>query len=100
MSYFNFYSFILNGEEKIYYTSVINGTKEEILEWATRFGFIGEEDIPNCINVRSLSFAEVELRNSILYKEFLEERSRLIEKGVDIFELPMIPPLIGDAQLD
>lgn len=55
---FNYYSFFLNGEERIFYTYVELDT-EEILDWAVRYGFINECDINKCSNVRALTPDEV-----------------------------------------
>lgn len=47
---FNYYSFILNGEERIFYTYVTLD-KEEILDWALRYNFIKKSDVENCSNI-------------------------------------------------
>lgn len=86
---FKYYSFVLNGEERIYYTTETNEGPEEILEWAERFSFIREEDIPHCINARRLSEEEVETRNKELYKKWRKENK-------DISSLSRkTPPTIG-----
>lgn len=91
---FNYYSFILNGQEKIYYTYVVHDTTEEILEWAERFGFIQENDIPNCTNVRVLSMKEVEERNKKLYNLWWNKHHN------DAHISGMVPPTIGEVQLN
>ena len=58
----NYYSFSLQGEERIYCTSVFNDIPQEIYEWAERFGFIRKDDVPKCSGGRLLSDAEVKDR--------------------------------------
>lgn len=91
---FNYYSFYLEGEERIYYTYVTHDTKEEILDWAVRFGFIDKIDITKCSNVRALLPSEVEQRNKELYKEWWEEHKN------DNSLCGKIPPTIGEVQLN
>jgi len=90
---FNFYSFFLRGEERIYYAYIKNETEEEILDWAARFNFIKEEDFKDCSNIRELSHEEVKERNQALYKEWYE-------KYKDSPSLcGMAPPTIGEVLL-
>ena len=91
---FNYYSFFLRGEERIYYTYVTNETAEEILEWAARFSFIREDDIPLCSNARLIPEEEVKARNDALYKEWWNKHKD------DGFLSCKIPPTIGEAQLN
>ena len=56
---FNYYSFFLRGEERIFYTYVTLDDQEDILQWALRFNFIQETDMLQCSNVRLLSPEEV-----------------------------------------
>lgn len=90
---FNYYSFFLNGEERIFYTYVELDT-EEILDWAVRYGFINECDINKCSNVRALTPDEVKKRNKELYKKWWEEYKN------DRSLCGRIPPTIGEAQLN
>lgn len=91
---FKYYSFVLNGEERIYYTTETNEGPEEILEWAERFSFIKESDIPNCKNARRLSEEEVAARNRELYKKWWQENKK---KGSLSGKTP---PTIGEVQLN
>lgn len=91
---FNYYSFILNGKERIYYTYVTNDTEQEILDWAVRFNFIDESEIKKCSNVRALTSSEVEARNKELYKEWWNEHKD------DDSLCGKIPPTIGEVQLN
>ena len=91
---FNYYSFILNGKERIYYTYAINDTKEEILDWAEMFSFISESEVNKCTNVRALTSSEVEARNKELYKQWWNEHKN------DDSLCGQIPPTIGEAQLN
>ena len=93
---FNYYSFFLRGEERIYYTSVVNDTDEEILDWAVRFNFIKESDVAECSNVRPMTHEEVERRNRELYKIWWEKR----QKNVLTHFKFSVPPTIGEVQLD
>lgn len=90
---FNYYSFFLNGEERIFYTYVELDT-DEILEWAVNYGFIDESDIEKCNNIRALTPSEVEERNKELYREWWEEHKN------DTSLSGKIPPTIGEAQLN
>lgn len=94
---FYYYSFILNGKERIYYSYVYNDSEEEILEWAENFGFIEKSDIPKCKNVRELSPEEVEQRNKVLYQEWFKKREEKLAKGEYDFS---VPPTIGEVQLN
>lgn len=91
---FHYYSFILNGRERIFYTYGELVTEDDILEWAVRFCFIKEEDMENCCSVRELDQEEVQERNDALYEEWWE-----IHKNDD-FLSGKIPPTIGEVQLD
>lgn len=99
MNDFNYYSFILNGVERIYYTDVTNSTEKEILDWAERYGFIDEEDFCKCTNVRSLTQEEVDKRNKEIYKEWWKQRELKRLSGEDV-SLILIPPTIGEVQLN
>lgn len=90
---FNYYSFFLNGEERIFYTYVELDT-DEILEWAVNYGFIDESDIEKCNNIRALTPSEVEERNKELYREWWEEHKNNTSLS------GKIPPTIGEAQLN
>lgn len=90
---FNYYSFCLNGEERIFYTYVELDT-EEILDQAVRYGFINECDMDKCSNIRALSPDEIEKRNEKLYKEWWENRKN------DTSLSGKIPPTIGEVQLN
>ena len=90
---FNYYSFFLNGEERIFYTYVELGV-EEILDWAVRYSFINKCDIDKCSNVRASTPAEVENRNKELYKEWWKEHKN------DTSLSGKIPPTIGEVQLN
>ena len=90
---FNYYSFFLNGEERIFYTYVELDT-DEILEWAVNYGFIDESDIEKCNNIRALTPSEVEERNKELYREWWEEHKN------DTSLSGKIPPTIGEDQLN
>ena len=90
---FNYYSFFLNGEERIFYTYVELDT-DEILEWAVNYGFIDESDIEKCNNIMALTPSEVEERNKELYREWWEEHKN------DTSLSGKIPPTIGEAQLN
>lgn len=70
---FNYYSFYLNGEERIYYTSVTHSTDDEILDWAVRFSFIDEEDIEKCSKIRALTPGEVEQRDKELFNKWCQK---------------------------
>lgn len=89
----HYYIFLLNGEEYIYYTSVTHETSLDILEWAERYSFIQEIDIPHCSDARELSSSEVEHRNQLLYKEWYEKHK------FDAYLSGKVPPTIG-IQLD
>lgn len=92
---FNYYSFVLNGEERIYYTYISNDNELEILEWAERFGFIKLEDFEKCTNVRKIPQGEVDRRNKELYSKWWEEHqydNPAFSKG--------FPPTIGEVQLN
>jgi len=91
---FNYYSFILNGAERIFYTYVTLDNEEDILSWAVRYGFIKESDISNCNNARLLTPEEVEKRNKELYKAWWEQHKN--EGSLS----GKIPPTIGEAQLN
>ena len=91
---FNYYSFILNEQERIYYTYETHSTKEEILDWAVRYNFISEKDIEKCSEVRMLSADEVDERNKELYKLWWNEHKN------DNSLCGAIPPTIGEVQLD
>lgn len=90
---FNYYSFFLNEEERIFYTYVKLDT-EEILDWAIRYSFIDKNDIDKCSNIRALTPEEVERRNKELYKEWWEEHKN------DTSLCGKIPPTIGEVQLN
>lgn len=90
---FNYYSFILNGEERIFYTYVTLD-KVEILDWALRYNFIKKSDVENCSNVKALTPSEVEAKNKALYKEWWENHKN------DDSLCGKIPPTIGEAQLN
>lgn len=92
---FNYYSFVLNGEERIYYTYISNDTELEILEWAERFGFVRLEDFDKCTNMRQLPQEEVDRRNKELYSIWWEEHKNdnpAFSRG--------FPPTIGEVQLN
>lgn len=91
---FNYYSFFLRGEERIFYTYVTLDDKEDILQWALRYNFIKESDIDKCSNVRFLPPNEVKERNKILYREWWEEHK------YDDSLCGKIPPTIGEVQLN
>lgn len=91
---FNYYSFFLRGEERIFYTYVTLDDQEDILQWALRFNFIQETDMLQCSNVRLLSPEEVKEKNKALYKEWWEEH-----KNDDSLS-GKIPPTIGEVQLN
>lgn len=95
MDDFNYYSFVLNEEEKIYYTKVMNNSKLEILEWAEQFNFVKREEFEKCANVRQISKSEVIKRNKELYKRWWENH-----KSDNPMFFNGIPPTIGEAQLD
>ena len=91
---FNYYSFYLRGVERIYYTSVTHDSAEEILDWAVRFNFIHEEDVPLCSNARLLPEEEVKQRNAVLYGLWWD-------KHKDSGSLSgRIPPTIGEVLLN
>lgn len=91
---FNYYSFYLRGEERIYYAYIALHTEGEILDWAVNFNFIKEEDVNECTNVRALKPEEVEKRNRELYKQWWEEHKN------DSYLSGKIPPTIGEVLLD
>lgn len=91
---FNYYSFFLQGKERIFYTYVTLDTKEEILKWAKDFNFIKETDIPKCNNIRLLSPKEVKEKNKTLYEEWWEKHKN--DKSLS----GKTPPTIGEVQLD
>ena len=91
---FNYYSFMLNNRERIYYSSVYHETAEEILDWAARYNFITEKDISNCNNVKRLLPDEVQLRNQTLYEAWWEKLQS------DTCKSGKAPPTIGEVQLD
>lgn len=97
---FNYYSFVLDGKERIYYTYVVNSTEEDILDWAVRFSFIDDKDKEKCSNVKPLTDEEVEEKNRELYKVWWEKREKLKMSSVDELDLPSIPPSIGEVQLN
>ena len=47
---FNYYSFKLNEQERIYYTYEKHTSKEVILDWAVLYNFILTEDVEKCKN--------------------------------------------------
>lgn len=91
---FNYYSFSLRGEEKIYYTSAVHNTKKEVIDWAVRYGYIDEKDKDMCSDARALTTDEVEQRNKELYKQWW------VEHKDDDSLSGKIPPTIGEVQLD
>lgn len=90
---FNYYSFFLNGEERIFYTYV-KLDADEILDWAIRYGFISRTDIEKCSNMRALTPDEVKEKEKKLYKEWWEEHKN------DTSLSGKAPPTIGEAQLN
>lgn len=96
---FNYYSFVLNGEERIYYTYISNDNELEILEWAERFGFLKEDDFSKCTNIRQISREEVNRRNKELYKEWWDKRELKRLSGEDVSPI-LMPPTIGEVQLN
>ena len=90
---FNYYSFVLNGEERIFFTYVELDT-DEILDWAVYYGFIEKSDVEKCNNIRALTPNEVEERNKKLYKKWWEEHKN------DTSLSGKIPPTIGEVQLN
>ena len=99
MNGFNYYSFVLNGKERIYYTYVTINTEKEILEWAERYGFINCEDFSKCTNIKQLSQNEIEEKNKSLYKKWWNEREQRRKAGEDV-SFMLIPPTIGETQLN
>ena len=91
---FNYYSFVLNGEERIFYTYVILEDKKDILLWAVRYDFIKEGDMEKCSSVRSLPLCEVKARNKELYKKWWNEHKN------DSSLSGKIPLTIGKVQLN
>lgn len=92
---FYYYSFMLNGEERIYYTYVPQDNELEILEWAERFGFIHSDDFQKCTNIRQIPQEEVDKRNKALYKEWWNEHQNDNPSFSNGF-----PPTIGEVQLN
>lgn len=92
---FNYYSFILDGKERIYYTCVSNDNELEILEWAERYGFIQPGDFQKCTNIRKIHQSEVDKRNQELYKVWWEQH-----KNDDFLFSEGLPPTIGEVELD
>ncbi|SEU22317.1 hypothetical protein SAMN05443270_3469 [Lacrimispora sphenoides] len=96
---FNYYSFVLNDVERIYYTYVSNDSEQEILEWAEKFGFINYDDFSKCTDIRKIPQEEVDSRNKNLYKEWWERREKRKLSGEDV-SFDLIPPTIGEVQLN
>lgn len=92
MRLFYYYMFELDDKKFYYYTTVPQFNEKEILDHATNYGLIRDEDVPNCNNVRELSLDEVQRVESELYKEWWEKRQLKIAKGEEEYTLP---PSIG-----
>ena len=91
---FNYYSFVLNGEERIFYSYVTLDDEEDILSWAVRYGFIKESDTDSCSNIRLLTADEVEKRNAELYREWWAKHKN------DSSLSGKVPQTIGEVQLN
>lgn len=98
MSY-NYYSFILNEKEHLFYTSRKLSSKEDILDHAIQFSFIEENDITKCNNIKELSLDEINKRREELYKKWWADREERRLSGEDVSYM-LIPPAIGGVQLD
>ena len=95
---FYYYSFILNGRERIFYT-YCGLDKDEILRWAENYHFIEKEDFVHCKDMRELSEKEVKERNKELYRKWWNKREERRLKGEDV-SCDLIPPTIGEGQLN
>lgn len=95
---FNYYLFILEDKECVFYTTR-NLSENEIINWAKDYSFINSDDISKCHSPRKLSYIEVKERNKILYKEWYNDREKRKALGEDV-SCNFIPPTISSVQLD
>lgn len=95
---FNYYSFILEDKEYIFYTTR-DLSENEIIDWARDYSFIGNQDISKCHSPRKLSNTEIKERNKLLYTEWYNDREKRKALGEDT-SYDCIPPTIKAVQID
>ena len=95
---FNYYSFILNDKEYVFYTSRVL-SKDEIIEWAQDYSYIKESDMPKCHSPKLISKSEIDKRNKILYEKWYNDREKRKALGEDV-SYDIIPPTISAVQID
>lgn len=95
---FNYYLFILDDKEYVFYTTR-NLSEDEVIEWVKDYSFINSDDISKCHSPRKLSCIEVKERNKILYQKWYNDREKRKALGEDV-SYNCTPPTISAFQLD
>lgn len=88
MSIFNYYEIEIDSEKRVFYTSRIEDSPQDIIEHALNYGLISDSEVSKCKNARTLSNEEVEQRNNDLYKEWWKEKERRADLGISMITLP------------